>query len=115
MIPYIFGIVLFLIELRVLFTTQYYDYMVDNQGFNVYRYANRNFRVKVWHVLLLLIGNVHYLCFFTLLVFILFYLKKMDSGMIPHNEEETYWVYNDQVVISVCRKFRKVLNYEFND
>ncbi len=115
MMQYVPGIVLSLIELRTLFNTQYYDYDVDYGGYNVHRYPNRNFRVKLWHVLLLLIGNVHYLCFVTLLVFILFYLKKMDSGMHPHNEKETYWVYNDHVVINAYKKVRKVLNYEFND
>ena len=115
MMQYVPGIVLFLIELRVLFNTQYYDFDVDQRGFNVHRYPNRNFRVKLWYVLLLLIGNVHYLCFVTLLVFILFYLKKMDEGCHPHNEEETYWVYNDQIVISAYKKVCKVLNYEFND
>lgn len=115
MMQYVPGIVLFLIELRVLFNTQYYDYDVDYGGYNVHRYPNRNFRVKLWHVVLLLIGNIHYLCFATLLAFILFYIKKMNSGMFPHNEEETYWVYNDQIVISAYKKVRKVLNYEFND
>lgn len=56
MMQYVPGIVLFLIELRVLFNTQYYDFDVDYSGYNVHRYPNRNLRVKLWHVLLLLIG-----------------------------------------------------------
>lgn len=50
---WIISLILFLIEVRILFKTQYYSWDVNDYGSRTYRYANQNLEIKVWHVLVL--------------------------------------------------------------
>lgn len=104
---WIISLILFLIEVRILFKTQYYSWDVNDHGSRTYRYANQNLEIKVWHVLVLFLGNLGYASIGTLILFIIIYLYRLDT-FPPYSEHDVYWEINDPIIHQIW----KILNHK---
>lgn len=89
---WIIGLLLFLLEFWILKHTTYYTYKYEytNWRGKYNKSEEQPITLKVWHVILLFIFNIHFMSLVFLFIFIAFYIYKI-SEMEYDKEDRTYW------------------------
>lgn len=102
---WIVSLILFVLEVYILKHTVWFRYDFTRYGYKKEPTKPEPIIVKLWHILVLAVGNIGYLCWITLPVFISFYLKKaIDDGC--GNSSNTYW----RLQIGWVQKLGRLLN-----
>lgn len=108
----ILGIIFFFIEIVILKNTTYFKYIKsDYIRWKGFKYEERTeekpIKVKLWWILVLIIGNCPILCIFTFVTFWSIWIAKAAEES-PRNEYHTYWRLHSKPV----KKIIKFLNKE---
>lgn len=88
---WLLGLILFTVELYVLLHTTYCRW----EGISMYKYRTYDYDnkldIRVWHILLLLLGNIWWLSLVTALIFLIIYLSKWSNPSDCSETAGTIW------------------------
>lgn len=90
---WIIGLLLFLLEFWILKHTTYYAYEYDFSYSRVSKWnklEEQPITLRIWHIILLIIFNIHFMSLVFLFIFIAFYIFKI-SEIEDFKYGNTYW------------------------
>ena len=90
---WIIGLLLFLLEFWILKHTTYYAYEYDfsySRASNWNKLEEQPITLRIWHIILLFIFNIHFMSLVFLFIFIAFYIFKI-SEIDDYKQSNTYW------------------------
>lgn len=107
MMIFIIGIILFFIEYSILKDTK--SLTAKHGSYVLNENSAQPVKLKIWQWALLIIGNIGILSLFTIIGFILVYIKKVSKDTPYYKEYCTYWRYRNPLYLSILKFLNKKL------